>query len=248
MRKCALVCLVIGLFFAFNSMVMAAPGDGAPGNGIKQTYHDLSAGTGAKSTGWGDSVEQTAPGLDRVCIYCHAPHNTVMTGANYLPLWNHAVSTNVAAGFTMYTNGGGEPDMDTDHQSYAMANATEPGGVSILCLSCHDGSVGTNQYGTKSSGTLLTGRAVIGAGGDLSNHHPIGFNYNGARLSDDELADEATTDMGTTGYKIQDLLWNGQMECATCHDVHNTKNTGEKFLWTSDAQSALCLTCHLKNQ
>ena len=47
---------------------------------------------------------------------------------------------------------------------------------------------------------------------------------------------------------ISDLLWNGNMECTTCHDVHNTKNTGEKFLWKSDAQSAFCLTCHLKSE
>jgi predicted CXXCH cytochrome family protein len=47
-------------------------------------------------------------------------------------------------------------------------------------------------------------------------------------------------------YTIGDLLWAGQMECTTCHDVHNTKNEGEKFLWASDENSDLCMTCHLK--
>ena len=45
---------------------------------------------------------------------------------------------------------------------------------------------------------------------------------------------------------IKDALYGGWMTCATCHDVHNTKNSGEKFLWVSDRQSNMCLSCHLK--
>ena len=42
---------------------------------------------------------------------------------------------------------------------------------------------------------------------------------------------------------IGEVLWNGKMECSSCHDVHNTKNSGSKFTWTEDTNSALCLTC-----
>ena len=85
---------------------------------------------------------------------------------------------------------------------------------------------------------------MIGEAGDLSNHHPIGFNYNDVEATDDEIQ-KSTEKLGLV-YTIADLLVSDQMECTTCHDVHNTKNTGEKFLWISDTQSALCLTCHLK--
>jgi predicted CXXCH cytochrome family protein len=155
--------------------------------------------------------------------------------------------------WTTYTNGSDEPN-DPNHASYAEANSGDPGGISKLCLSCHDGSVAANQYGFAPSSSRHTSadqfvnsssRASIGYGGDLSNHHPIGFVYADAQASDDEIAATSAT-LGQ--YTIGDLLWQGKMECSTCHDVHNTKNTGEKFLWVTDKNSGLCLTCHLKNQ
>ena len=81
--------------------------------------------------------------------------------------------------------------------------------------------------------------------GDLSNHHPIGFNYETAALSDDEINDSSTIMVG--GYSIKELLAaNNNMECNTCHDVHNTKNTGAKFVWLDNTASAFCLRCHKK--
>jgi len=115
--------------------------------------------------------------------------------------------------------------------------------------------VAVNEYGfvpgdIKSSGVrkgdeaeTIFGQYRIGEGGNLTNHHPIGFVYQDVATVDDEIASPTAT-MGN--YEIGDLLWQGRMECTTCHDVHNTKNTGEKFLWISDANSNFCLTCHLK--
>jgi len=233
------------------SIAMAAPGDGLPGNGIKLTAHDLSSNTAWGPT-FGDTTEQA--GLDRICIYCHAPHNTLKladaAGINYLPLWNHNVTVQT---YAMYSPGTDLPS-DPNHQSKAaelLVGQNRPGGVSRLCLSCHDATVATNaygQYGASSKGAankFVTGAFIIGGNGDLSNHHPIGFDYDIAQASDDELAPKVTQ-MGNV--KIQDLLWANKMECTTCHDVHNTKNQGEKFLWISDANSNFCLTCHLKNQ
>jgi predicted CXXCH cytochrome family protein len=233
------------------SMAMAAPGDGLPGNGIKLTAHDLSSNTAWGPT-FGDTTEQA--GLDRICIYCHAPHNTLKladaAGINYLPLWNHNVTVQT---YAMYSPGTDLPS-DPNHQSKAaelLVGQNRPGGVSRLCLSCHDATVATNaygQYGASSKGAgnkFVTGAFIIGGNGDLSNHHPIGFDYDIAQASDDEIAPKVTQ-MGNV--KVQDLLWANKMECTTCHDVHNTKNQGEKFLWISDANSNFCLTCHLKNQ
>jgi predicted CXXCH cytochrome family protein len=149
-----------------------------------------------------------------------------------------------------------------------MDQNKQPGGVSKLCLSCHDGNVAVNNYGRVQNGAgngddastgVFKGDAPvfivddykIGKNGDLSNHHPIGFDYVTVYNTDDEIqsiGSNFTVDKsGATVYTIGDLLWGGKMECTTCHDVHNTKNQGEKFLWKSDVQSALCLTCHVKD-
>jgi predicted CXXCH cytochrome family protein len=233
------------------SMAMAAAGDGTPGQGIKLTRHDLSSK--GLAGGFGDTAEQA--GQDRVCIYCHAPHNTVKLSEaadiKYLPLWNHNVTAQV---YALYSAGPEKPS-DLNHNSAAadqLQGKNRPGGVSRLCLSCHDATVATNAYGQNSSSKgagnkTISGAYVIGGNGDLSNHHPIGFNYDAVQATDDEIAPK-TTQFAGIGVYVADLLWGNNMECTTCHDVHNTKNMGEKFLWISDYQSNFCLTCHLKNQ
>jgi predicted CXXCH cytochrome family protein len=261
MKKYIVVCLAVGLVLAFGTMAMAV---NTPGGGINGTYHDLSSlGNGNQ---FGDSADQA--GLNRICVYCHAPHNTIKPDVaggtfTYMPLWNHGKTTNVGA-FTMYSNGSDLPG-SLSHQSQAMVLANQPGSVSLLCLSCHDGSISTNMYGSGSSVgqdnkniQTGTGRAVIGLNGDLSNHHPIGFDYTQVQSPvDDEI--RVSTDAGfladpTDGTKqggpktIADLLWGKNVECVSCHDVHNTKNGGTKLTWVNDKQSKLCLTCHNKDQ
>lgn len=251
------LCLVIGTMF-----VTSAAFAYTAGSRISNTPHDLSLA--APGAAFGDTAENT--GLQRICIYCHAPHNTMnatqaaAAGITYFPLWNHATTD---ANYAMYTNGTDVPS-NTSHQSQAMAyliaaNSTRPGSVSRLCLSCHDGTVATNAYGAyngaeslgtgdKNIKTAMPGvtKYLIGGtnGTDLSNHHPIGFPYANASV-DNEIAGTGVL-MGTNGLTIGDLLWKGNMECTTCHDVHNSKNQGEKFLWASDTKSAFCMTCHLK--
>jgi len=241
------------------------------GNGIRGTLHDLSSHTG-EATLYGAQSEQS--GLDRVCIYCHAPHFTLkpsdaaVYGYTYVPLWNHDITLQPT--FTYYSNGGNP--MDSAHSaptSYVI------GSVSKLCLSCHDGSIATASYGNAGGVSLgltyalatshnvgtvnLTNTfAQIGAGGDLSNHHPIGFNYSQAyqqhgpssdfpSLNDPSVAILAPL-AGGGGLTVNAMLSNsGTMECNTCHDVHDINNgTAEMFLWQSDTHSNLCLVCHLK--
>jgi predicted CXXCH cytochrome family protein len=99
----------------------------------------------------------------------------------------------------------------------------------------------------KASGSILIG----GGTGDLQNHHPIGFDYGEVAAVDTEIKDPTSELLGGTGSNpngltINDLLWGGKVECSSCHDVHNTKNTGMKFVWVEDTQSNLCLSCHAK--
>ena len=230
----------------------------APGTGIKQTAHDLSIAGGRGATyGVNDGT------LDRICIYCHAPHHTIKpgdastAGLTYYPLWNHDLST--TATYTMYQNAASILDWPNSTQHQLNATLTQPGSVSKLCLSCHDGSVAVSSYGnfnggistSKNAGSIkVSGKFLIGGGnpGDLSNHHPIGFDYAQVALADGEIRDPSNELLGnhTTGMTINDLLFGGKMECASCHDVHNTKNKGVKFTWVQDTNSDFCFSCHVK--
>ncbi|RME75749.1 MAG: cytochrome C [Planctomycetota bacterium] len=189
--------------------------------GIATTKHDFS------TAAWN-------PG-GQICEPCHTPHggNTGITDA---PLWNHAVTT---ATFTPYSSG--------------TLNATvgAPSGISILCLSCHDGTVALEDFGGSTGGTNFipnTSPAYIGT--DLRGSHPVSFIYNTSlATSDGGLFDPATASSGLGGTIEQDMLFgttpgSKTLECASCHDVHD--NTNGFFLIKSNAASALCLTCHNK--
>jgi predicted CXXCH cytochrome family protein len=90
----------------------------------------------------------------------------------------------------------------------------------------------------------MTGDHNLGT--DLSNDHPISFSFDTAlATADGGLKDPATASSGLGGTVNDDLLLGGKMECASCHDVHNSSNLS-KLLVKSNAGSALCLTCHSK--
>jgi len=235
-----------------------------PGTGILQTSHDLSSATGRGALY--NAGVNADPNLDRVCIYCHAPHHSITTSEaaladiTYYPLWNHDITT--IADWTPYQNTDPADPVIPDNVAHQL-NATlgDPGSISRLCLSCHDASVAVSSYGnfdggansSKHTGSALItatagGRFGIGVGGNLQNHHPIGFDYAEVALADDEIRDASATLQGDNPYglTISDLLWGGSVECTSCHDVHNTKNTGSKFLWVADTHSDLCFSCHKK--
>jgi len=211
------------LFFAFGTQSATA----AIGT-IIGSKHDFSA------TGTSDFAGTTT----QVCVYCHAPH----AATTVTPLWNHTES---AATYTMYTS----PTLDA-------TMGTAPGNTSKLCLSCHDGTVAIDSFGgnTAPTGVKFSANSTKNLGTNLGNDHPIGFVYDTTLVGKDPgLADPATTNVtiGTsnTGLLAAKMLINGQMECASCHDVHNsTSGTAQedKLLRISSAGSALCVACHRK--
>jgi len=165
----------------------------------------------------------------QIGIVCHTPHNADSTITN-APLWNH--ETTVAT-FTTYTS--------------ATMNATtgQPDASSKLCLSCHDGTVAVDNFGDQTGGThFITGNALVGT--DLNNDHPISFVYDAALASaDGGLYDPTNTNSGLGGTISDDMLIDNQVQCASCHDVHNGSGVAN-LLRKSNAASALCLTCHNK--
>jgi predicted CXXCH cytochrome family protein len=191
--------------------------------------HDFSA-TGPNATYKGTNTQ--------VCVYCHAPHNTSTTSQ---PLWNHATT---AATYTMYGTGG-------NPSSTLNATLAQPGVVSKLCLSCHDGTVAIDSFGGATGTNFATGNVLLGT--DLSNDHPIGFSYDAALVTADPglrpVTSTATIGTGNTGTIDTKMLFSSKMECASCHDVHNsTSGTAveSKLLRITTVGSALCITCHVK--
>jgi predicted CXXCH cytochrome family protein len=184
---------------------------------IKNSAHDFSAKT------WNTSGE--------ICKVCHTPHdgNTTIPGA---PLWNHALST--VSNYQVYTS-----------STLTATDVGQPDGSSKLCLSCHDGTVALENFGGVTSGTnFMTGAALVGT--NLSNDHPVSFTYNTALAGNDPgLFDPATHTGIGTGTIQATMLFSNKMQCASCHDVHNSYGL-DGLLVKTNAASALCLTCHNK--
>lgn len=250
-----------------SSAAFAAPGagDNSPGSGIYRSVHDLTNGPN------GAGAPLSVPGFvtdsqQRLCAYCHTPHHAIKVGdaaangADFLPLWSHAVS-------------------NVTYTPYASATFTPLGGVSMaadpltgpsrLCMSCHDGLTAVdNYYGLTNGHVMLpnpgsfTGNPVVSADGNTN--HPLGFamtdvipGYAGATNPDTAsiLALTATSKYKTgltDNVNIVDRLYQGAvMTCSSCHDVHNTLNkvsyqTGAAnfLLLGSQKNSGICLSCH----
>lgn len=267
MRKIAtvLLALVLGLCLATAVQAYDPPAP-PPGSGINGTVHDL----GTPGQHGMNYSANPADNLTRICIFCHAPHNTYrLSPANlgapggsgpmapdaydYLPLWNHELTGNFV--YSMYWNGPGAPTTGSK-ASQAIQNGMEMGSVSLLCMSCHDGSVAVNSYGNtwqpvtsrSGGGSTISLSYTVGLNNNMQNHHPIGFNYDDVQAIDTEIAVADSVSFTATD-TVRDHLYgtgNTQLECASCHSVHNTGNTGESLLWRSDQNSELCLTCHMK--
>lgn len=165
----------------------------------------------------------------QICLICHAPHNADNSVSN-APLWNHQTTT---ATFSTYNSA----TMD--------ATTGQPDASAKLCLSCHDGTVAVDNYGSRTSGShYLSGNSRIGT--DLSDDHPISLTYNSSLASQDGgLHDPSSTNSGLGGSIADDMLIGGKVQCASCHDVHNGSGVN-KLLRKSNSGSSLCLTCHDK--
>lgn len=187
----------------------------------------------AQITGSAHDLSGGALSGGEICNVCHTPHNADATVTD-APLWDHEVTATTA--FTLYSS------------STLDATVGQPSGVSKLCLSCHDGTVAVDAFGG-AAGTTLIGAIGTGSGDfgtDLSNDHPISFTYNTAlATADGELFDPSTDASGLGGTIAADMLFSDNMECASCHDVHNV-NGNANLLLVDNAGSALCLTCHDK--
>jgi hypothetical protein len=125
-------------------------------------------------------------GTSEVCVFCHTPHGGTTDG----PLWNRAMAT--AGAYTPYSS----TTMDSI--------PGQPGGISLACLSCHDGTIaldalrnatGSGNFSTTPTSQGWTFNGLPGSPGDntmpenagnrwitnltqnLSDDHPISMAY-----------------------------------------------------------------------
>ncbi len=192
----------------------------APGNvlaGLAGTAHDF-------------SMRAWNPGGE-LCRPCHTPHNADTTSIDDVPLWNHETTTST---FTTY-----------DSSTFdGTSTITQPTGSSLACLSCHDGSVALDSFDGE-TGWAYMAIGDLRLGTDLTDDHPISFEYSTTLATEDgELFDPATTSSGLGDTIQNDLLFGDLMQCASCHDVHD--DTNSPFLRISSSGSQICLTCHDK--
>lgn len=183
-------------------------------------------------------------GAYEVCVFCHTPHGAQPEPNLIAPLWNNTALDTVSAVYT---------SAETDFAStVGSVNATD----ALICLACHDATgvgypgnppnIGTgiviDPGGTTTAMSPLT--VIGGAGGDLSDDHPIGMDLGADPGGTDSYIrgiGAITTNFGGVSpfFGVNNTMW-----CSSCHDVHD--NTNIPFLRKSNVGSALCKACHIK--
>jgi len=190
------------------------------------------------------------------CVYCHIPAekdgaNTSELGG--IPGWNRY-----------------RPAVDTAYDLYdsrTLDNKVRtPSPVSLLCLSCHDGTMGVDMTVFQPDGfnrsedaslhvRLNGGNSLMNCGkchngvaahsieikhigADLQNDHPISMNYAGLNSNDLDYRPPDHEFGFDNGVKLYD----NKVECATCHNVHNP----DVNLLLRVSADQLCETCHTK--
>lgn len=181
---------------------------------VVNTSHNLSvSGTGSIKA----NSEQ------EICIFCHTPHSARPDS----PLWN---KNDPGTFYNLYSSPTSQSVPD------------QPTGSSILCLSCHDGTIALGNVLSRISDIDFTGGLTMLPAGhtnlntDLSDDHPVSFQYSAAlAAADGQLLDPAIITPPVT-------LEAGKLECSSCHDPHN--NVFGNFLVLSNQFSELCYKCH----
>jgi len=186
-----LVRLLVGATLVFGMAAAQA--------GIKDTKHNLGADNAVNEN-------YMTAGNTEICVFCHTPHasNTNVKA----PLWNKPVAAGTS--YTTYNTA----------TSATIDGSVDMSGVSLACLSCHDGtqamdtminkpgSGGYNASGSTIAGGAWTGTRQDGSGKminagefiamlgtDLTNDHPVGIQYCGGGIS----TGGASTSAASTG-------------------------------------------------
>ena len=189
------------------------------GGGVFSGASDVSVGSHNLSTS-GPSPFGYNTDEDSICVFCHTPHGGTLDG----PLWNRGSAIEGfegGAGWIHYNSA----TLSTNLQGLSTSRPPSP--ESMLCLSCHDGSLSvnhvinapndregapilsdsTNNPDTKiidffgDPGARIGGKRGFGTSGntgDFSDDHPFSFSYTNVLASDEYQAGNAK----------ENTLWN----------------------------------------
>ena len=212
--------------------------------------HDFSDGVThtTDSTYLADATEGVwNPTADK-CNVCHEAHTPGFAN----PLWHRNMS--VSATFTVY----GDPSLPSGSLD---ATVGQPDGETVMCLTCHDGVAGLDQYGWANAFGPGTGVATGYVpphpfGGNLAADHPVSFVYDAGLATTDGFLFDPTTQAVPTQTAFNGFVQNGtiqnvllgandKLQCSSCHDVHN-KWANDHLLNVPYTSSEICETCHDK--
>ncbi len=192
--------------------------------------------------------------LDRVCAFCHTPHNASMTVV-LAPLWNR---TTVKLAATDLYNSATLTATASPTAALAGFNASD----APLCLSCHDGTSVNSALVNDPTGSgfstapdvtawsnQVNPNSLIADGTDMmKDDHPVGFNFSLA-ANDEVVSGDNGLNTAVEAASAGVKFFAGDMWCSSCHNVHKPGSTSSgtyPFLRTSNNASALCLACHAK--
>jgi predicted CXXCH cytochrome family protein len=188
------------------------------------------------------------------CIYCHVPtekQGKMIPGTGQIQDWNRFLANT------------------TEYQVYdsetLKGKIQELGPESLLCLSCHDGTMAVDMVINKPDrwsmkeesplhmkldrgggldrctqchdGNTAHRMDIAVIGRNLMDDHPVGITYPGL-FENQDFHPPSSEGRFRNGVK----LFKNKVECATCHDVHNPDIV--PFLRVEPRE--LCITCHNK--
>jgi len=229
--------------------------------GIADTKHNLSSGS--------TQTIHATNGTAEICVFCHTPHGADTAVA--APLWNRAQTT---ATFSVYSSSSLDATPTQPTGTSLACLSCHDGTVAFDAIRNQPGSGGYDPA-APSAGWAFTGAAtgnkmpdgITLLGTDLRNDHPISMVFADARSPSSGSASQTAgfRTVTTTGNKkcvgngiadcddpaalpLSSATIGGSadyVQCTSCHDPHRSDTP--TFLRKSNAGSALCLTCHVKD-
>ncbi len=200
------------------------------------------------------SQEVSNPGpRSLACLSCHDGTLGVDSIVNMPGTGGYSTAQQTSQNDTFLNNSWTNPSGPDASVHMGMDNVT-PG---MGCLACHSpGSM---------VGAQATDFTLFALGTDLRDDHPVGITFptSGEGFSPFNLPSGGTADLlfydndgdgraDTNEIRMYESGGGFEVECASCHDPHGVPSAGPgsthfpTFLRADNANSNLCLTCHIR--
>lgn len=235
MKKAIVFALAVVLVLGFAGMAFA---------GISNSKHDLTSGT----------TDGRGTGTQQICVFCHHPHRgAAPTGNTNVVndlLWNIASFSQTVYNTYVSTGSTNSQGMDT--------NVTKADSLATyLCMACHDGNLAAGSLVAlpkdgNGSNMSSVDMSAANLGTTLRDDHPVNFTYpsEDSRAGDTIVKNTNNWITGNVSAVAAYPLFNGKMQCGTCHDVHmggaDSASNSLDFMRGNTVGSEICVDCHLK--